>query len=184
MVGLTITRPDGDDMKREVLVSPPAATVLPYDVMRRTVILVCQFRAAVLEAGAQPELLEAIAGIVDPGETPEASIRREAMEEAGLRLNALESLGAAWASPGYSTERIHLFLAPYSLADRSGRGGGLAEEQEHIDIREIAVADLKEMLERNALSDLKTLALAQALALRHPEIFRQGGAAPLDPSIG
>lgn len=172
MVGLTVMGPDGDEMIREVLVSPPAAAVLPYDEARRMIVLVRQLRVPVLQAGGPPEILEAIAGIVDPGETPEASIRREAMEEAGLRLNALESLGAAWASPGYSTERIHLFLAPYSPADRTGRGGGLVEEHEHIAVREIATADLRSMLERNALSDLKTFALAQALALRRPQLFR------------
>ncbi|QFU17908.1 NUDIX domain-containing protein [Microvirga thermotolerans] len=173
LVALTVALPGGKSMVREVLESPPAAAVLPYDERRRTVLLVRQFRAAALRAGGAPEPVEAIAGLVDPGETPEACIRREAMEEAGLRLGPLEPVGSVWASPGYSTERVHLFLAPYADADRTGEGGGLAEEQEDIATCEIEFAALAAMLAQGALEDMKTLALAQALALRVPAL---GGA--------
>jgi len=172
LVALTVKRPDGGRMVREVLESPPAAAVLPYDEARRTAFLVRQFRAPVLLAGGPPSLLEAIAGIVDPGEAPEECIRREAMEEAGLRLSRLEPLGAVWASPGYSTERVHLFLAPCTAADRTGKGGGLVEEQEEISLCETGLADLAGMLAQGSVADMKTLALVQALALRRGELFR------------
>ncbi|MBZ6077533.1 NUDIX domain-containing protein [Microvirga puerhi] len=171
LLSLTLAAPGGETMVREILESPPAATVLPYDMARKTVVLVRQFRAAAMQAHEPANLLEAIAGLIDVGEMPEDAIRREAMEEAGLSLQALEPLGAVWASPGYSTERIHLFLAPYSAADRKGIGGGLVSEKEEIEICEVAIADLQGMIARQQLCDLKTLALIQALGLSHAELF-------------
>ena len=49
------------------------------------------------------------------------------------RLRSLEPLGTAWACPGISTERMHLYLAPYDPADRVSQGGGLADEHEDIE---------------------------------------------------
>ena len=56
--------------------------------------------------------------MIDPGEAPEACARREAMEELGVRLETLEPVSRVWSSPGVSSERISLYLAPYGLADR------------------------------------------------------------------
>jgi hypothetical protein len=88
-----------------------------------------------------------------------------------LRLDAVEPVGQVWTMPGISTERMHLFLAPYRAADRVAPGGGLAEEHEDISVLEVALSDLKAMAERGELHDLKTLALVQALMLRRPELF-------------
>ncbi len=73
--------------------------------------------------------------------------------------------------PGVSTERLHLFLAPYRAADRTGEGGGLAEEHENIVVVETALGDLAGMADRGEIEDLKTLALVQSLRLRHPALF-------------
>ncbi len=70
-----------------------------------------------------------------------------------------------------TTERLHLFLAPYTAADRIGEGGGLAEEHEEIEVLEISLDELVGLLDRGAIADMKTLALIQALQLRHPELF-------------
>jgi nudix-type nucleoside diphosphatase (YffH/AdpP family) len=117
------------------------------------------------------DFLEAVAGLLDEDE-PEACAKREAMEEAGLRLRDLERVVTAWSTPGITTERLHLFLAPYTSADRVEEGGGLAEEHEDIEVLEIGLDELMGMIEQGAIADMKTLVLIQALQLRHPELFR------------
>ncbi|MBM1174601.1 NUDIX domain-containing protein [Microvirga arabica] len=173
LLKLTVQMPDGRTMAREVLNSADAAAVLPYDWQARKVILVRQFRAPVMHVEGEPDLLEAVAGLLD-GDEPEACARREAMEEAGLRLRDLERVVTAWSTPGITTERLHLFLAPYTSADRVEEGGGLAEEHEEIEVLEIDIDELMEMLQQGAIADMKTLVLIQALQLRHPELFGKG----------
>jgi hypothetical protein len=80
----------------------------------------------------------------------------------------------AWSTPGITTERLHLFLAPYTSADRVEEGGGLAEEHEDIEVLEIGLDELMPMLEQGAITDMKTLVLIQALQLRRPELFGKG----------
>ncbi len=170
LLKLTVEMPDGRTMAREVLNSADAAAVLPYDPEARKVILVRQFRAPVMHVEGQPDILEAVAGLLDEDE-PEACAKREAMEEAGLRLRDLEKVVTAWSTPGITTERLHLFLAPYTSTDRVEEGGGLAEEHEDIEVLEIGLDELMGMLEQGAIADMKTLVLIQALQLRRPELF-------------
>jgi nudix-type nucleoside diphosphatase (YffH/AdpP family) len=170
LLKFTVQMPDGRTMVREVLNSQDAAAVLPYDPERRTVILVSQLRVPVMHVEGRSEMVETIAGMLDGGEPAEVA-RREAMEEAGLRLDALEPVGRAWSAPGITTERVSLFLARYATADRVAEGGGLEEEHEEIEVLEIGIDALAGMLERQEIDDMKTLILAQALQLRHPELF-------------
>jgi nudix-type nucleoside diphosphatase (YffH/AdpP family) len=169
---LTIRLPNGQDITREITDRGSAVAVLPYDLERRKVILIRQFRAAVLYAGGPEFLLETVAGLLDD-DAPEVCARREAMEEAGLRLDILEPVGAGWSAPGATTEQVHMFLAPYRAEDRVAAGGGLAEEHEDIEVIEFGFEDLDAMLAQHAFADLKTLALVQALRLRHPEAFEK-----------
>ncbi len=161
---------DGRIMRREIVEHGRAVCVLPYDAMRRTALLVRQFRAPVFLAAREPVLLEAIAGMIDNGDAA-ITARREALEEAGLRLGELEPVATAWPSPGMLTERVALFLAPYSAGDRVGAGGGLAEEHEEIEIVELALDELAGLADRGELADMKTLALVQTLRVRRPELF-------------
>jgi nudix-type nucleoside diphosphatase (YffH/AdpP family) len=170
LLKLTIQMPDGRTMVREILNSADAAAVLPYDLEARKVILIRQFRAPVMHAERRQDFIEAVAGLLDEDE-PEACARRETMEEAGLQVRTLEPVGQAWSAPGMTTERLHLFLAPYKAADRIGEGGGLADEHEEIEVLEIGIDELMELMKRGVIADLKTLTLVQALQLRHPELF-------------
>jgi nudix-type nucleoside diphosphatase (YffH/AdpP family) len=160
-------------MAREILNSADAAAVLPYDPEQRKVILIRQFRAPVMHVEGRDAFVEAVAGLLDEDE-PEACARRETMEEAGIRVRTLEPVVTAWSAPGITTERLHLFLAPYTAADRVGEGGGLADEHEEIEVLEIGIDELMRLLEQGAIADMKTLVLVQALQLRHPELFGKG----------
>jgi len=169
----TLTGPDGRSFQREIEHHGHAAAVLPYDPSGRTALVVSLPRAPVIWCDGPPELLEAVAGMIE-AEPPEACVRREALEEAGVRLEALEPVATCYASPGVSSERTHLFLAPYALADRVADGGGADGEHEHITVVEAPLAELWAWIDEGRVEDLKTLTLAFALRLRLPELF--GGA--------
>ena len=135
----------------------------------------------------EPDLLEAPAGLIDPEEDLETCARREAGEEAGVRLGELEFMGTFWTCPGISTERLSLFLAAYRSTDRTGPGGGLAEENENITVLEVPLAELDARARASSLSDLKTFTLLQCLRQAHPELFEPGQSAtrmgaPRDPA--
>ena len=134
-----------------------AAAVLLYDPARGTVLLVRQFRlGGYLEGAAQP-MTEVCAGMLD-GDTPQAAIIREAMEETGVAVAAVRHVFDAFASPGATTERIACFVARYSAGDKVGVGGGV-DEDEHIEIVEPAFDDALAMIERGDICDAKTIAL-------------------------
>lgn len=120
-------------MERAVFVGNDAAILLPYDPVRDCVMLVEQIRMGPLVRGdATVWQLEPIAGGIDPGETPEDAARREAREEAGLTLNALEKIAEVYASPGNATEFFYVFLGLADLPDTATGIGGLASEHEDI----------------------------------------------------
>jgi len=166
---LSIEMPDGVVVERHLLDNGSAAAVLPYDAQRGCVLLVLQPRAAVLDAGASP-LLECIAGNLS-GDEPEICIRKEALEEAGLALGALEPIANIWPIPPVSTERVQLYLAPYTADNRIAPGGGAADENENITVVEIPFSAFKAMVDAGQLPDAKTLIAAQALMLRKPELW-------------
>jgi nudix-type nucleoside diphosphatase (YffH/AdpP family) len=165
-----VQTPDGRTVAREFTDAGPAAAVLAYDPERRTALLVRQFRTPVAYAGGPDALLEAIAGRLD-GDTPEDCVRREAMEEAGVRLTTLEKVADVWASPGATAERASLYLAPYSLSDRIWAGGGVEGEAEYIEVVETSLAALWLRMSRGEVNDLMTLALLLALHARRPLLF-------------
>jgi nudix-type nucleoside diphosphatase (YffH/AdpP family) len=166
----TIRGPDGRRFERLIEDHGTATCVLPYDRQRKTAILVRQFRAPVCLASGRTETLEAIAGRVET-EDPLTAATREALEEAGLRLKALDLVTEAWTMPGVSTERISLFLAPYTLSERIAAGGGHDHEHEHITVVELSLRELANMADAGELDDLKTFALVQSLRLREPSLF-------------
>lgn len=167
-----VTLTDGEArFHREVEAHGEAVAVLPFDTERRVALLVQLPRVPVLLSGENEHLLEAPAGLVDEGEEPEGCARREAYEEAGVELGAMASVGTIWTCPGVSTERITLFLAPYTQATRTGSGGGLAHENENIVVVERGLGELAALADSGHLRDMKTLCLVQALRLRRPDLF-------------
>ncbi len=166
---LKMAMPDGALVERHVEDHGPGVAVLPYDGVRHTALLISQPRAAVLLDGGVP-VIEVIAGRIDDTD-PATRIRVEAMEEAGVELGELEHVVRLWTMPSISTERLDLFLAPYTQADRTGTGGGCATEHENITVHELPLAELAADADAGRLLDAKTLILVQALRLRQPGLF-------------
>ncbi|MBV2361175.1 gamma-glutamylcyclotransferase [Thalassococcus sp. CAU 1522] len=128
-----------DPVSREGFVAFDAALVIPYDPATDRLLLIEQLRyGPLLRGDPAPWVLEPIAGLVDAGENPADCARREAVEEAGITLTALEPMTRVYASPGYSSEFFHCFLGLCDLSDHSGGLGGLDSENE--DIRSHVIA--------------------------------------------
>lgn len=131
---------DGDwtpEFTREVFERGHAAGVLLYDPAHDAVVLIEQFRIGAYAAGLEPWLIEVVAGIVEPGEAATEVARREAHEESGCEIQALEPIGSFILSPGGTSETLSLFCG---RVESAGAGGlyGLAEE--HEDIRAIVLS--------------------------------------------
>lgn len=166
----TVRLPGGEAALRDVEDHGRAVAVPPYDPERRVALLVRRFRAPPFHAAGEADTLELPAGRLE-GEDPAACARREAMEEAGLRLGELEPVLTAWTMPALSTERAHLFFAPCGAPDRVGAGGGLASKHEGITVAETPLAELVAMADAGTPTEPKLFALVQALRLRCPELF-------------
>src|SRR3712207_1562802 len=144
------------------------ATLLPYDTARRTVLLTRQFRfPAYVNGSADGMLVEAAAGLLDDQE-PASAIRREAAEELGVAVGALEHVFDVFMSPGSVTERVSLFAAPYTPADRVSAGGGLAKEGEDIGVLEQEIGEWLAMVDDGRIADAKTIMLLQWAVRRGP----------------
>jgi nudix-type nucleoside diphosphatase (YffH/AdpP family) len=169
LVMVRLRAPDGAVFDRHVVEVGRAVVVLPYNPATGMALLVSMPRAPVMLLGA-PDLLEPIAGKLD-SDDPEECARREAMEEAGVRLGALEHIGQFWTIPAIATEQLDFYLAEYRDADRVAIGGGLAHEQENITVHELPLAELWARYEAKRLLDGKLVTVLLALRLRRPELF-------------
>jgi nudix-type nucleoside diphosphatase (YffH/AdpP family) len=166
MVGLRAA--DGVEFERHVVEMRRAVAVLPFDPDRRVALTVSMPRTPVMLAGL-PDMMEAIAGILE--DDPAECTRREAMEEAGVRLGDMTHLGQIWSIPSVVTEKIDYFLAAYRAPDRIADGGGLIEEQENITVHELSLDALWTMMARKEIADGKLAILLMALRLRRPDLF-------------
>jgi len=150
--------------QRETYDRGDAATVLPYNLAQRTVLLVKQFRYPAYVNGHDDLMIEAAAGLLDDAE-PELRIRLEAEEEIGYRLGEIREIFEAFMSPGAATQKIYFFVAAYEPSMRIGAGGGLAHEGEDIEVLELAIDEALAMITDGRIVDGKTIMLLQYAAL-------------------
>jgi ADP-ribose pyrophosphatase len=143
----TVRLPDGREGCREIVVPPNAVGVLPIT-DEGMVYLVRQYRTAL-----ERVILEVPAGVLEPGEEPEATARRECAEEIGLRPARLDPLFGYYHSVGFSTGRIQVFLgrdlrpAPHAHPDGT----------ELVEVVTLPFDELFHLVERGEIVDSKTL---------------------------
>lgn len=147
-------------LKREVYDRGNGATILLRDRKRDRIVLVRQFRMPAHRNGHDGWLLETPAGLLD-GDHPEEAIRREAIEETGYRVGEARFLFRSFMSPGAVTETIDFFVADVDLSDRVAEGGGVADENEDIEVVEVSLDEALAMVESGAICDAKTVMLLQ-----------------------
>ena len=151
---------------REVYDHGSAAAVLMFAPDRATVILTRQFRLPPHLNGDPAWLIEAPAGLLDPGEAPDVAARREALEETGYEPQAMELLCNAYMSGGSLTEKCACYLARYTPGQRQADGGGLSHEGEDIEVFELGLEEALAMVATGVIMDAKTILMLQALELR------------------
>nr|WP_315150329.1 GDP-mannose pyrophosphatase NudK [uncultured Flavobacterium sp.] len=150
-----------DTQIREVYDRGNGAAILLYNSSKETVILTKQFRLPTYLNGNKSGLMiEVCAGLLDEDD-PVTCIIRETEEETGYRIHSVKKIMEAYMSPGAITEILHLFIAEYNSSMKVSAGGGLAHEQEEIDVIEIPFAQAYVMIESGEIKDAKTIMLLQ-----------------------
>jgi len=155
--------PDGSTGSLEMIRHPGASAVVPVldaNASDPTVLLIRQYRYA-----ADGYLYEVPAGRLDPGETPLACAHRELKEETGYTAQRVEPLFTMFTTPGFTDERIHLFLATGLTPGESAR-----EADEFMELVPVPLSRALGMLEQGEIQDAKT-----ALALLYASRFRLNG---------
>ena len=129
------------ELNRLCLERGDGVTALLYQPQSDTLVLVRQ---------GPGWILETIAGMLDKAEAPQETMRREILEETGHEVCNLQHVSTFYLTPGGSSERIFIYYGEVAADDRCEPGGGLADENEDIEVVEIAV-------DRGEIVDAKTL---------------------------
>lgn len=142
----TVEIPDKRYSKREIVEHPGGVAVIPIT-KDNSIILVKQYRKAV-----EKFLLEIPAGKLEINEEPRETAIRELKEETGFTANKVEYLLEFYTSPGFSNEKIYLFLATDLI-----EGEATPDTGEFVDIEKYNINDLIKMVERGEIIDSKTI---------------------------
>ena len=140
--------PDGKEREKVIIHPGDAVAVLPLG--DETCYLIRQFRFAV---GAS--ILEAPAGKMNEGETPETAALREMAEETGMVPGKLIPKGFVYTTPGFTDERIFLFEG----RDLTPAKGCSPDEDEFIEVIQVPVTAVRALIRDGSISDAKTIAL-------------------------
>jgi nudix-type nucleoside diphosphatase (YffH/AdpP family) len=168
-VTYTSRRKDGtlSTQSREAYDRGNGAVILLYNKENKTVVLTRQFRLPTFINGNESGLLiECCAGLLD-NENAEDCIKREVEEETGYQLHTVEKVMEAYMSPGSVTEILHFFIADYSAAMKVHEGGGVAQENEDIEVLELPFQRAVDMVKSGEIKDAKTILLLQYMQLHH-----------------
>ncbi len=137
------------------------ATILLYNKTNQTVILTRQFRMPTyLNGNETGMMIEACAGLLDQ-DNPEDCIKRETEEETGYHVKDVRKIFEVYMSPGSVTEIVHFFVGEYTKDMKVNDGGGVADEQENIEVLEFPFNKAYDMMATGEIKDAKTIMLLQ-----------------------
>jgi GDP-mannose pyrophosphatase NudK len=137
------------------------ATILLYNKAQASVILTRQFRLPTyINGNPDGMLIECCAGLLDK-DNPEDCIRKETEEETGYKITDVKKVYEAYMSPGSVTEILYFFVAEYTKEMKVNDGGGLAHENENIEVLELPFSEALQMVKTGEIKDAKTIMLLQ-----------------------
>ena len=144
---------------REIFSGAHVATLLPYDPIKKEIVLIQQFRAGVLSRHDEDYLLEIVAGIIDEGENPKETAIRECFEETGCEVKKIYPIQSYFPAPGSSESYYHLYLGEIQAFDGE-RIKGLEKENEDILVKSFKIDEVRQMLkEKKIMNGLTLIAL-------------------------
>ena len=161
-------------VSREVMDRGNSAGILLYDPDKEKLVFVEQMRVGVFIAGEYPWVLECAAGMVDPGETPQQVVIREAKEEAGAEVLSVEPIVEYFASPGGITEKLFLFCGRVN-ADQVAEYAGLPSENEDIHIVVLSVEEAEKMLAEGKFNNALTIIAVQWFLMNKEKLRKKWG---------
>ncbi len=144
--------------------------ILPWDPVTDRIALIEQFRLPALAAGEEPMMTELPAGLVETGEDPDATARRELAEETGLHTDRMIPIGAFMLMQGASDERVHFYLAQVALQDEDGTLGGLDTEGEETAVVVVTAADAFAMVAGNRIRNAPAALALLWLQVNHARL--------------
>lgn len=154
------------NLTHEVYGKSDGIAVLLYNPTTQKVLLTKQFRMPVYVAGINHGFsVEVVGGAMDANETPEITAIRETEEEIGYKIKEVKKVTTSFLSPGILKEKVHLFIAEYSDEQNTKNGGGVAEENEEIEVLEIPFSEALQMIDNQGIIDARTIILLQYLRI-------------------
>ncbi|EOS95766.1 ADP-ribose pyrophosphatase NudF [Erwinia tracheiphila PSU-1] len=143
--------------------------MLPYDAQRDEVVLIEQIRISAYDSSPTPWLLELVAGIIEPGETPEDVVRREAKEEAGLTPGRVRPVLNYLSSPGGTSERLAILVGEVDVSLAQGNHG-LEEENEDILVHVVSRQQAYQWVEEGKIDNAASVIALQWLQLHYKKL--------------
>jgi ADP-ribose pyrophosphatase len=156
---------------RDVLHGGKVVAVLPVDLAHDEVVLIRQFRLPAQLANGRGDLIEIVAGRVEPNETLIDAARRECTEEIGVAPSALVELFSYLTTPGITDEEVTVFLAAVDAARVPERSGAAAEGEQIVTIR-ASIDEVIAALTKNAMRNGPLLIALQWLALNRGRLAK------------
>lgn len=146
------------DLIRLNFIRGHSVALLLYNKDTNSIILTQQFRYPVHSVDEKKAWLwEIIAGSIENGETAIQTLLRESLEEAGYQIQHPEFVNEFFVSPGGTSEKISLYYAEVTDADRIGTGGGMSSEGENLKIEEVPLQQAFQMMETGEICDAKSI---------------------------
>jgi nudix-type nucleoside diphosphatase (YffH/AdpP family) len=150
------------NLTHEVYGKTDGVAILLYNSQTKKVLLSKQFRMPVYTTGVSNGfLIEVVGGTIDKKESAEACVFREVLEEVGYSLCEIKKVCTIFLSPGMVKERVHLFVGIYKDENKIAEGGGMASEDEEIEVLEFFFKDALNMIETGDIIDARTILLLQ-----------------------